>query len=196
MTDLSCRSEDVLAAPAMAEPWGWRCRLVVCGHRRHFQPHSVLPCLPGRLPVCPGYCPRLLRGADDVPPDGRRLGLPDPAGPRSRHAAHCRCWPCFLFPIACGVGYLYLWTQPEAVAVHARPAAQADLSQRPLLLGSGRSSYFILWIGLAYFLNLWSRQQDQTDDPRGRPGPGGEKLGMPSGPGLIIFGITITFAVG
>ena len=53
--------------------------------------------------------------------------------------------------------------------------------------------YFILWIGLAYFLNLWSRQQDKTDDPEAARALAG-KLGMLSGPGLIIFGITITFA--
>jgi hypothetical protein len=49
--------------------------------------------------------------------------------------------------------------------------------------------YFILWLGFAYFLNAWSRKQDETGDPQH-----GRRLTRLSGPGLVMYGITITFA--
>ena len=49
--------------------------------------------------------------------------------------------------------------------------------------------YFVVWILLAYFLNKWSREQDET-------GEAGltRRLQSLSGPGLVIFGLTVTFA--
>ena len=46
-----------------------------------------------------------------------------------------------------------------------------------------------LWILLAYFLNKWSRQQDETGDAGLTP-----RLQNLSAPGLLIFGLTVTFA--
>jgi Ni/Fe-hydrogenase subunit HybB-like protein len=49
--------------------------------------------------------------------------------------------------------------------------------------------YFAVWLTLAYFLNRWSREQDETGDPRIE-----ERLEEISGPGLILYGLTVTFA--
>jgi hypothetical protein len=49
--------------------------------------------------------------------------------------------------------------------------------------------YFAVWIALAFILDAWSRQQDQTETaevPR--------KLRMLSAPGLVLYGLAITFA--
>jgi hypothetical protein len=91
-------------------------------------------------------------------------------------------------PIAYGLGYLYLWAQPEVVA------GDKGLQHKQIYLNApffwGRAAiYFISWLALAYFLSSWSRRQDETDDPALA-----RKFSWFSGPGLIVYGITITFA--
>ncbi len=49
--------------------------------------------------------------------------------------------------------------------------------------------YFIVWGALAYFMNKWSLEQDKTGDPRIR-----RKMQDMSAPGLLLFGLTVTFA--
>ena len=49
--------------------------------------------------------------------------------------------------------------------------------------------YFSLWLSLTYFLNKWSRQQDETGDAGLT-----SRLQNLSAPGLLIFGLTVTFA--
>ena len=66
-------------------------------------------------------------------------------------------------------------------------ATQADLSERAVLLVRAAVLFFVLWLVLAYFLNAWSRRQDETGDPRYA-----RWLDNLSGPGLVVFGITIT----
>ncbi len=49
--------------------------------------------------------------------------------------------------------------------------------------------YFLIWIVIAHFLNKWSLEEDQTADPAltGR-------LQNLSAPGLVVFGLTVTYA--
>jgi hypothetical protein len=49
--------------------------------------------------------------------------------------------------------------------------------------------YFAIWNAFAYYLNRLSREQDRTADPRLL-----RRLRVLSGPGLGIYGLTITFA--
>jgi hypothetical protein len=91
-------------------------------------------------------------------------------------------------PIACGLPYLYLWAQDWQVK------AFKDLQHKEVYLYPpffwGRAAlYFILWMGMAYLLNAWSRRQDEAESPRP-----GRKMTRLSGPVLIVYGITITFA--
>ena len=51
--------------------------------------------------------------------------------------------------------------------------------------------YFLIWMGLAYFLNKWSREQDEM--PPQLPGPLDRRSRMISGPGLVLYVATITF---
>jgi hypothetical protein len=53
--------------------------------------------------------------------------------------------------------------------------------------------YFAVWLLLAYFLNNWSREQDQTEDPS-MPSLILRRLQIISGPGLLLYGLTVTFA--
>jgi hypothetical protein len=96
-------------------------------------------------------------------------------------------------PIALGVGDLYIWARPDAVA------ASEELKHKQIYLNvpffmARAVLYFVLWVGVAYLLSLWSRQQDQAEEPD-RAQQLANKLTTLSGPGLIIYGITLTFAV-
>src|ERR1041384_2513798 len=53
--------------------------------------------------------------------------------------------------------------------------------------------YFAVWFALAYFLNRWSLEQDATTDPRVRRSLK-ERMQAVSGPGIVLFGLTVTFA--
>ncbi|MFZ3333764.1 MAG: hypothetical protein WA197_24210 [Candidatus Acidiferrales bacterium] len=50
--------------------------------------------------------------------------------------------------------------------------------------------YFLILFMLSYFLNKWSREQDRTGDPSLA-----KKLEGISGPGLILWGIVVTFSM-
>jgi hypothetical protein len=91
-------------------------------------------------------------------------------------------------PIACGLKSLYLWSQPAEVE------ANKDLQHKQIYLNEqffwGRAAlFFVLWIVIAFLLDRWSRRQDETGDQRFA-----RWQANLSGPGLIIFGISITFA--
>ncbi|MFY9802805.1 MAG: hypothetical protein WA211_16125 [Candidatus Acidiferrales bacterium] len=50
--------------------------------------------------------------------------------------------------------------------------------------------YFVILFVLSYFLNKWSREQDRTGDPATA-----KKLEAFSGPGLILWGIVVSFSM-
>lgn len=86
---------------------------------------------------------------------------------------------------------LYLWARPPA----ALPAAlqeelheKADYLNVPFFIAR-TVAYFACWLLLVYFLNRWSAAREQADEPRLRLLP--SRL---SGPGLIVYALTITFA--
>jgi hypothetical protein len=90
-------------------------------------------------------------------------------------------------PMFFGLPRLYLWAQPAAVA--SDPALQAKQWYLSSHLFVFRAIlYFVLWFVLSYFLSKWSTEQDQSGDPRLS-----KKLEGMSGPGLVIYGLTVTF---
>lgn len=91
-------------------------------------------------------------------------------------------------PVACGVRYLYLWTDP------AKVAADWTLQYKHIYLNlpffyCRAVLYFVLWSLMAYFLNRWSRLQDETGEP-----VFSERMKRLSGPGLVVYGVSLTFA--
>jgi hypothetical protein len=94
----------------------------------------------------------------------------------------------FFIPLALGVGVLYEWAHPEAVA--ASPLLQ---HKRPYLntgfFLARAAFYFFVWLAISYFLNRWSSEQDRTGEE-----PLTRKLQILSGPGLVLYGLTVTFA--
>ena len=92
-------------------------------------------------------------------------------------------------PIAFNLEVLYEWARPGADANHFIHEKAAYLN-KPFFYARA-VIYFAVWFALAYFLNRWSRQQDQQ--PPMPPGPNDRKFRMLSGPGLVLYVITVTF---
>ena len=91
-------------------------------------------------------------------------------------------------PLLFGLRHLYIWAVPEIVA------ADTVLQEKAPYLNVGffvarAALFFAIWLACAYLLNRWSAEQD-------REVPGGDqpKFRVLSGPGLLIYGLTVTFA--
>jgi hypothetical protein len=92
-----------------------------------------------------------------------------------------------VIPILVSLPRLYSWAGPEGSLASLPPFKRFYLST-PFFLGRA-VVYFIAWVALAYFLNKWSSEQDRTGEP-------GLLLRLQnlSGPGLLIYGLTVTYA--
>ncbi len=95
-------------------------------------------------------------------------------------------------PVGLGAGYLYIWADPKKVEELESLRQKAVYLNVPFFWGRA-ALYFLLWIGNVYLLDRWSKQQNQTDDPQRAVALAG-KMGLASGIGLVVFGITITYA--
>src|SRR5215470_9169439 len=95
-------------------------------------------------------------------------------------------------PILIGLHSLYSWTNPETV--QESPVLQQKQFYLNVPFFYARVVfYFAVWILLAYFINKWSREQDLTEDPS-MPSLILRRLQVLSGPGLLLYGLTVTFA--
>lgn len=98
-------------------------------------------------------------------------------------------------PVAVGLSSLYEWARPESEwakiyreARHDEGFSKADYLS-PNLFYLRAVVYFVAWLLLAFFLNRWSREQDQGRDPS-LP----RRFRLLSAPGLVVYGGTITLA--
>ncbi|MGH9430451.1 MAG: hypothetical protein ACRD3T_02805 [Terriglobia bacterium] len=98
-------------------------------------------------------------------------------------------WMAILFiPVLLGLRYLYIWARPAAVA--ADPILQYKHPYLNVPFFVVRTViYFALWIVIAYLLNKWSLQQDESGDPELI-----KKMRNLSGPGMVIYGFTVSWA--
>jgi len=91
-------------------------------------------------------------------------------------------------PLIPGIRFLYAWANPVSVA--ADPILQHERAYLNFPFFIIRAViYFAAWIVMARYLNRWSVEQDKTGKP--------ELLGRFqrfSGLGLVVYGITVTFA--
>jgi hypothetical protein len=95
-------------------------------------------------------------------------------------------------PILFGLHSLYPWTNPDVVQESSVLQQKQAYLNMPFFYAR-MVFYFAVWLLLAYLLNKWSRQQDQADDPA-MPSLILRKLQILSGPGLLLYGLTVTFA--
>ena len=92
-------------------------------------------------------------------------------------------------PVALGLKHIYVWTDPAVMS--ATPALQKKAASflHPSFFIVRAFVYFAIWSLLAIVLNWLSLYQDRTADRRF-----GRRMQMISGPGLILFVLTTTFA--
>jgi hypothetical protein len=105
--------------------------------------------------------------------------------------AATRTFPAILIlfiPLLLGLKTLYPWMRPEVVTGDAILRAKA-FYLNPSFFLTRAAIYFVIWFGLSYFLNKWSEEQDRTGDPALA-----KRLEGLSGPGLIFYGLTVTYA--
>lgn len=92
-------------------------------------------------------------------------------------------------PILFNLPRLYQWAQPANLASDPKLAdiAQSYLNFHGILLRY--IIYFVIWFGMAYFLNRWSTEQDTI------AGQSTLRFRVMSGLGLVIYSFSISFAV-
>jgi hypothetical protein len=91
-------------------------------------------------------------------------------------------------PIILGMHSLYHWADKEAV--NTDPIIKHKGGYLNVYFFLGRAAvYFVLWGVWIYFLNKWSQEQDRTADRRLS-----RRMAVFSGPGLVVFVLTVTFA--
>lgn len=92
-------------------------------------------------------------------------------------------------PIALNIRKIYAWAKPEAVNDPLIQLKVQYLNEPFFYLRA--AIFFAVWGILIYFLNRWSKEQDQG--PVLEPGPKDSRLRTLSGPGLVLFVLTVTF---
>jgi len=92
-------------------------------------------------------------------------------------------------PIIIGIPSLYEWANPEHVAHDPILQAKSAYLNVPFFI-LRTVIYFVIWIGIAYLLRRWSTKLDKDPDNETLKG----RLRTLSAPGILIYGVTITFA--
>jgi hypothetical protein len=90
-------------------------------------------------------------------------------------------------PLLLGLTRLYSWTNPNLVAADVVLKSKQLYLNLPFFL-IRNLIYFAVWWALVRGLNRWSDEQDRTGDPRLAL-----RLENMSGPGLVLYGLTVTF---
>jgi len=91
-------------------------------------------------------------------------------------------------PLLFGLADLYVWARPEVVAAASLLQQKAGYLNVPFFIIRA-AAYFLVWIVLGRLLTRWSLEQDRTADDTLT-----QKLQRLSGPGLVLYGLTVTFA--
>ena len=91
-------------------------------------------------------------------------------------------------PLLFGLPRLYAWAQPETVATDPILQYKRFFLNKPFFLMRA-ALYFALWNLLSYLLSKWSAEQDATGNAAVS-----RRFEALSGPGLIIYGFSVTFA--
>src|SRR5262245_52000472 len=91
-------------------------------------------------------------------------------------------------PIVFGLHHLYEWTHEDVVAADEVLRGKQLYLNVPFFLVRA-AIYFAAWNAVSYFLNRWSLEQDRTGDPQFA-----RRMQLLSAAGLVIYGLTMTFA--
>jgi len=111
--------------------------------------------------------------------------------------AAMRCVPlmaALFVPLLFGIRRLYIWARPldgiadKHLREHLQEITQTYLTVNGFVIRA--AIYFAIWYALSFLLTKWSAEQD---NPPMRDNS--SRFKALSGPGLILYGLTITFAV-
>lgn len=92
-----------------------------------------------------------------------------------------------VLPLLFGLEDLYSWAQPEVVEHdELLQHKQRYLNVHWFLIRN--AGYFAIWLGASFLLNRWSWQEDRSADPALA-----RRLRVLSAPGVVLYGLTITF---
>ncbi|MBX7246071.1 MAG: hypothetical protein K1X53_11280 [Candidatus Sumerlaeaceae bacterium] len=89
-----------------------------------------------------------------------------------------------------GMHSLYEWTHTDVVKADPILIAKAPYLNETFFI-IRTVAYFVLWLGLITLLNRWSAQQDKSLESAV---PATKSMRWISGPGLIVYALTMTFA--
>ncbi len=90
-------------------------------------------------------------------------------------------------PLLFGLRDLYAWARPEVVAADPVLQQKAIYLNVPFFVARA-VVYFATWSGVAWILWRWSGERDRRPDPNPR------RYRLLAGPGLALYGLTVTFA--
>ncbi len=91
-------------------------------------------------------------------------------------------------PLFLGLPDLYSWARPDAVARDLVLQGKSVYLNVPFFAARG-VLYFAIWIAVSHFLTKWSQAQERSAD-----GALIQRLKNLSGPGLVLYGLTVTFS--
>jgi hypothetical protein len=91
-------------------------------------------------------------------------------------------------PALFGLQHLYPWARPEIVAGDPLLQQKSLYLNAPFFIARA-IMYFAIWFSVSYFLNKWSEEQDRTADSSLI-----SRLQRLGGPGLVLYGLTVTFS--
>lgn len=94
----------------------------------------------------------------------------------------------FFVPILFGMHSIYVWTHADVVARDALLAHKVSYLNVPFYIVRS-AIYFAIWLTFAYFMNRWVKKKERTGSPWYAM-----KLGKLSAGGLVVLGLTLTFA--
>jgi hypothetical protein len=94
----------------------------------------------------------------------------------------------FSIPVFLSLPSLYIWARPEVVAKDKLLQHKA-LYLNPSFFIGRTLFYFAVWMLFSILLNKWSADQDKTGDPSIL-----DRMRSLSGPGILVYGLTVTFA--
>jgi hypothetical protein len=92
-------------------------------------------------------------------------------------------------PIVFGMHSLYEWSHEGITQTDSMIASKALYLNTPFFIGR-QVFYFLVWGTIGHLLTRWSAEHDRTGDPKLL-----DKLGVVSGAGLVVYFITVTFAM-
>src|SRR5580700_817483 len=96
-------------------------------------------------------------------------------------------------PVIFGIHRIYIWAQPlsniedKHFREHLEQITQSYLTVKGFVIRA--AIYFAVWNVLSFLLSKWSKQSDRPDAPNNS-----DRFKAVAGPGLILYGFTISFA--